>query len=120
MKVRTPTIIAALLIAASAWGANNFGGIETTTASFPMNGDGSIWIENPMGNIDVIGTDEDSITFVAQKVVHGVDTAAMDEAREQTQVLTQGDERDRQFRALLPALRNARWSSSVNFIIHVP
>src|SRR3954454_11613756 len=116
MKARTPFVVAALLLAASAWGASNFGGIETTTATFPMTADGSIWIENPIGNIDIIGTDDDSLTFVAQKVIHGTDTAATQEAREQTQILPQGDERNRQFRSLLPPLRSQRWTSSVNFI----
>jgi DUF4097 and DUF4098 domain-containing protein YvlB len=120
MKTRAPFIIAAFFLAASAWGASNFGGTETVTANLPIDAEGSVWIENPTGNIDIIGTDDDFISFLAQKIVHGIDGAAAAEAREQTQILTTGDERVRQFRTQLPPLRNTRWTSSVNFIIRLP
>src|SRR6266852_563306 len=113
-------IIAALFSATSAWGASGFSGMETVQGSLPIDAEGSLWIENPIGNIDVIGTDSDVVSFVAQKVVHGIDDAAIAEAREQTQILTTGDTRVRAFRTQLPPLRNMRWTSSVNYIFRVP
>jgi len=119
MKTTRNLIILSLFCAASAWAAT-FGGTETTKVDLPIEPDGSVWIENPIGNIDVVGTDDNFVTCVAQKIVRGVDDAAVAEAREQTQVLTSGDTRIRAFKTQLPPLRSARWSSSVNFIIRVP
>src|SRR5437868_1739766 len=110
----------AILCAASAWGANNFGGTETIKGEWPIDPEGSIWIENPVGNIEVIGGDFDAISFVAVKSVHGADAAAVAEARQQTQVITTGDDRQRQFRTVMPMLRNMRWTSSVNYQLRVP
>lgn len=124
MKTRLPLSIAvALLSAIAAYGANNFngiGGTETVKVDLPVAADGSVWIENPVGNIEVIGTDDDFVTFIAQKIVRGADEAAVAEARQQTQILTSGDERVRVFKTQLPPLRSARWSSSVNFLVRVP
>ena len=117
---RNLLVLSLLCTAASAWGANNFGGIETVKVDLPIQADGSVWIENPSGNIDVVGTDDDFVAFLAQKIVHGVDDAAVVEAREQTQILTQGDERVRVFKTALPPLRSGRWTSSVNYVIRVP
>ena len=121
MKTTRLTIIAlALLSAASAWGENNFGGTETIKGEWPIDAEGSIWIENPIGNIEVIGGDYETLSLVALKNVRGADAAAVAEARLQTQVITTGDEHSRQLRIIMPVLRNMRWTSSVNLILHVP
>jgi DUF4097 and DUF4098 domain-containing protein YvlB len=121
MRTSSPFIIAvALLSAVAAYGASNFGGTETVKVDLPIAADGSVWIENPVGNIEVIGTDDDFVTFIAQKIVRGVDDAAVAEARQQTQILTSGDERVRVFKTQLPPLRSARWASSVNYVVRVP
>src|SRR6185295_3105225 len=119
MKTTRNLFILSLFCAASAWAAT-FGGTETTTVTLPIDADGSVWIENPIGNIDVIGTDDNVVTCTAQKVVRGADNAAVAEAREQTQILTTGDMRIRAFKTALPPLRSARWTSSVNFVVRVP
>jgi len=121
MRTRFPFIIVIALVAATAaYGASNFGGTETVKADLPIAPDGSVWIDNPYGNIDVVGTDDDFVTLIAQKIVRGADDAAVAEARQQTQILTSGDERVRVFKTQLPPLRNARWSSSVNYVVRVP
>jgi len=119
---RIITTIALVCAATAALGANNFGlgGTETVKLDLPIAADGSVWIENPVGNIDVIGTDDDIVSVIAQKIIRGVDKDAVTEAREQTQILTSGDERVRAFKTQLPPLRSARWSSAVNYIIRVP
>src|ERR1043165_254084 len=108
MKITRHLLIVSLFCAASAWAAT-FGGTETTTVTLPIDADGSVWIENPFGNIDVIGTDDAVVTCSAQKVVRGADDAAVVEAREQTQILTSGDMRIRAFKTALPPLRSLRW-----------
>lgn len=119
MKIIRHLFIVSLFCAASAWAAT-FGGTETTTVTLPIDADGSVWIENPFGNIDVIGTDDAVVTCTAQKVVRGADDAAVAEAREQTQILTTGDVHIRAFRTALPPFRSTRWTSSVNFVVRVP
>lgn len=119
---RILTTIALLCAASAAMGASNFilGGTDTVKLDLQITPDGSVWIENPVGNIEVIGTDDDFVSVIAQKIVRGVDKDAVAEAREQTQILTSGDDRVRVFKTQLPPLRSARWSSAVNFVVRVP
>jgi DUF4097 and DUF4098 domain-containing protein YvlB len=117
---RTIFSIALFCAAFAASGANNFGNVENVKGELPIGAEGSIWIENPIGNIEVVGVDSDVVTFSAQKIVHGADAAAVAEGREQTQILTTGDARLRVFKIVFPALRNARWNSSVNISLQVP
>jgi len=119
MKITRNLIVLSLLCAVSALGAT-FGGTETTKVDLPIDADGSVWIENPIGNIDVIGTDDNFVSCIVQKIVRGANDASVAEAREQTQILTSGDTRIRAFKTQLPPLRSMRWSSSVNFFVRVP
>ena len=120
MRISLRLIIFSAIVSASAAAWAGTYSSDTLTGSLPLDPEGSVWIDNPIGNIEIIGGDDAAISFVAQKIVHGLDAEAIAEAREQTQILTKGDDRIRAFSTQLPPLRNNRWTSSVNYILRVP
>ena len=81
MKISLRLIILSAIVSASAaaW-AGTYSG-DTLTGTLPLDPDGSVWIENPIGNIEIVGSDDPAIFFIAQKLVHGIDPAAIAEAR---------------------------------------
>ncbi len=92
--------------------------------SLPMDVAGAVVIENPIGNVEVVGSDESSVSWVAEKVVRGADRQAVDQGRLQVQLRYDlrlaRDERAWVLRTLLPPFRTGRWVSSVNYTLRVP
>ena len=80
---------------------------------------GTFWIENPAGDIDIIGTDRQAVTISATRVVRGVDDAAVREGQSVTKVIIGGTESLIKVQTLTPG-RTPRWSSAVDYTIRVP
>jgi DUF4097 and DUF4098 domain-containing protein YvlB len=121
MRVRT-TIAAVLLLVATtvAYGANGVSSSEKIVKEIPLDLAGSFWIDNPTGDIDIIGSDTPNITMTAVKIVYASDRAALDEGRDATQISIEGDAAVRLVRTVAPAVRNPRWSSKVTYSLRVP
>lgn len=113
-------LLATLLLGAAAGHAATFGASEVIAKQFPIDADGSVWIENTVGNIEIVGTDEDKVSLSIQKIVRGVDQAAIGEGREQTEIATSGDRRTRVFRTVVPPIRTSRWNASFAYTLRVP
>lgn len=77
-------------------------------------------IENPIGNVEIYGTDDTMITATVVKNVTGADARAIEEGRHLTQVGATGDDNIRVLRTVLPPIRSNRWTSSVSWVIRVP
>jgi DUF4097 and DUF4098 domain-containing protein YvlB len=116
---RTLIAAAALFWCAAAYAAN-FGATDTAAFEFQIDPDGTLWIENPLGNVDVVGGDGATVVISVQKTITGTDQAAIAEGRQQTQILTTGDKRMRFIRTVLPVLHTARWRTSVAYTVRVP
>lgn len=114
-------LIAILACAASAEAA---GGLPAKTDKFskdvPLDIAGSFWIENPTGAIDIIGTDQPTLSISAVKSVTGEDEAALKEGFEQTQIVMQGDSHVRVLKTVSPAIRAGKWKCVINFIVRLP
>jgi DUF4097 and DUF4098 domain-containing protein YvlB len=121
MRPTYRTLIAAVALfwCATAYAAN-FGATDTAAFEFQIDPDGTLWIENPLGNIDVVGGDGPTVVISVQKTITGTDQPAIAEGRQQTQILTTGDKRMRFIRTVLPVLHTARWRSSVAYTVRVP
>jgi DUF4097 and DUF4098 domain-containing protein YvlB len=110
--------IAALLVAGSA-GAANVAVTERFSQDFTLDVGGSFWIDNPIGNVEIIGTEQPGLTVTIQKSTTGIDQVALKEGRDQTQVVLGGDARTRVIKTVLPP-RTDRWNSNVSYSIRVP
>lgn len=81
---------------------------------------GSLFVENPSGDVEVIGSDLPNVGMTAIKKVIAVDRAALDEGRDATQISIEGDAGVRLVRTAAPSARNPRWSSSISYTLRVP
>ena len=121
--MRTKTLLTcaafALLIPAS-----SFAGAMTITErlvkELPMDSADSLWLDNPVGNIDIVGSEAPNLLATVLKSTTGVDDAALKEGSEQTVVSFEGDKKVRLIRTILPRVRSDRWTSSVSYTIRVP
>jgi DUF4097 and DUF4098 domain-containing protein YvlB len=87
---------------------------------FPVDPAGSVWIDNPFGSIDVIGTDSNVISVTADRTLTAPDTVTLKEASDGVALSFEGDTKVRLIRTLLPPMRNVRWAVLVNYVVHVP
>ena len=120
MKTRVEFAAIALLVCVPAFAAN-VTVVDRSTRDFAVDALGSLWIDNPSGSIDVVGTDQSSvINTVVQRTITGVDQAALREGREAVQIAFEGDNNVRLIRTVLPQMHSNRWNASVSYIIRVP
>jgi DUF4097 and DUF4098 domain-containing protein YvlB len=119
--IKTRNIAVALLtfaLSASAWAAN-VTSTEKFVKEFSLDIGGEFFLENPVGNVEIVGTEQPGLYVTAVKTVTGTDPAALKDARDQTQLAIGGDQRSRVIRTLLPPVRR-NWSSNVSYSIRVP
>lgn len=79
---------------------------------------GSVWIDNPFGNIDVIGGEDTLITVTAERSIVASDAVALKEASDNVALSFEGDSKVRLIHSLVPALRNAH--ATIDYTIRVP
>lgn len=101
--------------------AANFHVTDRSAVEYPIDADGSLWIDDPFGNVEVIGVNSLKVSVSIVKVTAGVDNAAIAEGRAQTIVQSTGDERVRILKVIVPeAPRSPRWQSFVTYTIRAP
>jgi DUF4097 and DUF4098 domain-containing protein YvlB len=81
---------------------------------------GSLVLENPFGNIDIVGSEQPEIVVITITTISGVSNAAVDEGRRQTTLAAGGDERTRILRATVGPGNGREWSSTVEWRIRLP
>jgi hypothetical protein len=122
----TVSVAAAALLLASAGAMAQTKGVQSIdrfVKELPIDVVGSLWIDNPSGNIDVAGTELGNVIINVTRTVVGADKEALTEGREQTVVSFEGDPKVRLVRTLLPPQQvgvSPRWKSSVSYSIRVP
>ena len=119
MKIRV-LILAAIVAAASAADAANMRKHFRVENVFDLREGGALVVENPNGNIEIIGTDNPGADTVVTKTVIGVNAAAIEEGRQNTALIVGGDDKTRVLRAAVPLLPSRKWSSTVAWRIKVP
>ena len=110
------------MVAASPLFAANFSTTDRFAFEYALDADGSLWVDNPFGNIEIIGVDGSIVRVSVSKVTSGVDKAAIMEGRVQTVLAFRGDDRVRELRTMIPdpPNRTLRWQSFVSYTIRAP
>ncbi|HUJ16015.1 MAG TPA: DUF4097 family beta strand repeat-containing protein [Thermoanaerobaculia bacterium] len=118
---RAPVVCAAvaLLVSANAFAAT-FTKTETFTKNLPLEIVDSVWIDNPVGNIEIEGGDSPGLVGKFSKTVTGDSDAALKEGMEQTAISFEGDRNVRLIRTILPRVANEHWTSVVSYTLRVP
>ncbi len=116
-------LLFAAVLLASSWGsvyAANPTMTERFVKEVTLDIGGEFWVDNPIGNIEIVGVDAPGLVVTAVKTIVGIDQAALKDAREQTQLVIAGDQRVRLIRTVLPAVPTRRWWSNVSYTVRVP
>src|SRR5712692_3296313 len=109
------------MIATTSATAATFIATERFSFEYPLDADGSVWIDDPFGNIEVVGSDSPSVVVTVVKITRGVDQAGLAEGRVLTTLATRGDHRMRELRTVIPeAPRSLRWQSFVSYTVRAP
>ena len=120
MKSRALTI-AVLIAAAGAASAANVRKNFRVEENFPLRAGGALVIENPVGDIEILGGDaRTGVDTVAVKTVIGINANAVEEGRQNTALIVGGDDKTRVLRAALPLIASRNWSSRVAWRVKVP
>jgi DUF4097 and DUF4098 domain-containing protein YvlB len=113
-------LIAAVVLASLNASGGNVTSSEKIVKEIPLGIAGSFWIDNPTGDIEVVGSDAPNVSLVAIKKVVAVDRAALEEGRDATQISIEGDAAVRLVRTVVPSVRTARGSARVAYTLRVP
>lgn len=114
------SLSAGLILLCAASARAELSSTERITRELPILLGGSFAVDNPVGDIEITGTDDTKVVFIAEKSVRAMDKASLDEGNEQTQVALGGDGRVRIVRTLIPAMHSGRWTSGMRYVIKVP
>jgi DUF4097 and DUF4098 domain-containing protein YvlB len=118
MRIRLSAVVL-LCAAAIAAEARQFAQKETVSFEYPIAPNGTVVIENAFGSVNVIGTDHAKIYITGEKVVKGVDDAAIADGKRLTQTQVVGTDRVRVIRTLFPK-PDPRWTSAMNYTVRIP
>jgi DUF4097 and DUF4098 domain-containing protein YvlB len=89
--------------------------------TFALSDGGAVIVQNPIGNIEIIGSDDaHDVTATAFKLVEAIDEAGLEEGRVGTALAVGGDARTRRFFTRLPKEASPRWKSFVTWRLTVP
>ena len=113
-------IVAALIAASTAAEAANIRKNFRVEEKFTLREGGALVLENPLGDIEILGVDAPGVDTVAVKTVIGVDDAAVEEGRQMTALIVGGDDTTRILRTAMPPVPGKGWSSKVNWRVKVP
>jgi DUF4097 and DUF4098 domain-containing protein YvlB len=119
MKTRI-LIAAALLAASTAASAANIRKNFRVEHVFPLRAGGALVLENPIGDVEIIGADVTGAETVATKTVIGLNAEAVEEGRQATALIVGGDDRTRVLRSAMPTVPGKAWSSTVTWRVKVP
>ncbi len=114
------SIIAAVFVLAAWNAAANQTASEKIVRDIPLGISASLFVDNPAGSIDVVGTDVPNVSMTAVKTIVAVDKAALQEGMDATQVSIEGNPATCLVRTVLPPARSPRWSATVAYTLRLP
>jgi DUF4097 and DUF4098 domain-containing protein YvlB len=118
--MRRSILIAVLLATATSASARQFISTDRKTIEMPMFIAGNFRLENPDGDIDVVGTDDTVASVYYLKTITGVDEIARDEGAKMALVQITGDERQRIVRTWISPVRRFNWTANFNYVVRLP
>jgi DUF4097 and DUF4098 domain-containing protein YvlB len=86
----------------------------------PIDPSGSVWIDNPFGNVDVIGGEGKLVSITVDRTITAPDAASMKEAADNVVMTFEGDTKVRLIHTILPTARSTRWNVVVNYVVRLP
>jgi DUF4097 and DUF4098 domain-containing protein YvlB len=95
--------------------------VERFRSAVALAPNGSLLVDNPIGQVQIVGTARPGLRWETVKVVRGVADADVQDGRELTRLWLDGVANARVLRTIVGyPLRNGRWESTVAYRIEVP
>lgn len=119
MKTRVLSAAIVLLTCGSAFAAV----VSRTFSSdqpLALSANGTFLLENPVGNIVIVGKDTPNIEATLYKTIEGPDKEAVEEGRRQTKLIIGGDDNVRSARMAIAPGSTKEWSASVAWRVSMP
>jgi len=120
MKIRALLAVLMLTASAAAYGARSVGRTFHVEEQFPLNANGTLILENPVGDIEITGVDGDGVSADVLKTVVATEEDGLEEGRFLTELVVGGDATTRVLRTVMGGPRKTQWSSSVFWRVRVP
>jgi len=120
MIIRRSLAAGLILLSAATLRAAGVQSSDKVTKELPILLGGTFVLDNPFGDIDIVGTDDNKVVLVAEKIIRGMDKDALEEGQAQMQIAIGGDIRQRVVKTLLPPIHSSRWSGSMKYVVKVP
>ncbi len=120
MMIRRLFAAGLILASATAVRAAQVTSNQRISKELPMYIGGSFVLDNPFGDVTVIGTDDTKVLVIAEKTVSALDKDALAEGVDQTELVVAGDGRRRVVKTLIPAVHSGSWTSGVKYTVRVP
>ena len=120
MKSRVLTVAIVLLAGASAFGQRPVSRTFPSEQQFPLAVNGTLFLDNPVGDVVIFGKDGPNIDGMLYKRVDGADKDAVEEGNRLTKLLVGGDEKVRSLRIAVAPGAKQEWTASVAWRINVP
>jgi len=120
MRPLTQTLIVLTLAALPLAGAGSVVMSERPVVKeLPLDMAGSFWVDNPNGNIEIIGVEGSMATVTATRTIIAADAATAKDLRNKTSIKFDGDDHLRLVSTVIPPPIDRR-ACMVNYIIQVP
>lgn len=120
MKIRALAATIVLLTGVSAFAQRTVSRTFPSEQQFPLAADGTLFLENPVGDVVIVGKDGPNIDGMLYKRIDGADKQALEEGNRQTKLIIGGDERVRSLRVSVAPSPTQEWTASVAWRINVP
>jgi DUF4097 and DUF4098 domain-containing protein YvlB len=121
MKIRALFVVLLFGACGTALAARSVGRTFLIDEKFPLSVDGTLILENTIGDIEVTGVDGEAAVLVeVLKTVVATDEEGIEEGRFLTELMVGGDANTRVLRTVMGGPRKKPWSSSAYWRVKVP
>ena len=120
MKIRGLAAVVFLASCGAAFAANNVARTFRVEEQFPLVPNGTLVLENGIGDIEIVGADMDGVAVDVLKTVVAREEAGLEEGRNLTELVVGGNEYTRVLRAQMgKGPRSKSWGSTVTWRVRV-
>lgn len=118
--MKTRALIAVMLFSVAGASFAQVRKVVRVEQKYAVNRDGSFVLENPTGNIEVVGADIPHIEAKIAMIFVAANEAALEEAQKFAEIIPGGDEKTRRVRTVVATQRGKQWNVTLHWNVRVP